>query len=778
MSLILLAGKPSPLGSNVQDGGVNFALFSANATQVVLCIFDETGTKELAQYTLPQCTRQVWHGHLKGAQAGLCYGYRVYGPWEPELGHRFNPNKLLLDPYAKKLVGEVIEDSALYAYDANLADPATPDVQESNARGANGQEPNIHQPKSNTLDLNMSTTDSAPFMAKCQVVDLNTAHLAPITPLNTLLEKTVIYEMHVKGFSQRNPDIDASLRGSFTALGEPASIAYLQKLGITAVQLLPVQAFLSEAFLIAKGLNNYWGYNSIGFFAPHPAYLNQGDIFEFRQMVSKLHQAGIEVILDVVYNHTAEGNELGPSYSFRGIDNISYYRLNQANPRYYLNDTGCGNTVNLNHPQVLKLVMDSLRYWVQVMGVDGFRFDLATSLGREAYGFDKGAGFFDALGQDPVLSQVKLIAEPWDIGPGGYQLGNYPLAFSEWNDRYRDTMRRFWRGDMGVLPEFAHRFHGSSDLFEHDGRSPSASINFITSHDGFTLIDLLSYQDRHNLDNGEKNRDGHQENYSANYGVEGSSSDEDILACRARQQRNLLSCLLLSQGVPMLCAGDETGHSQQGNNNAYCQDNPLTWLDWQGFDQSLIAFVSRLIAIRKAFPALCARMFIHNSQCSSEPGFAWFSRQGEVMTKSHWSEGHNKTLTLILSVPKDYSPRDCPPKDDPLNDGALKQARLTACPDPEPRQALMLMLNANDCPHEFVFPALATLEPWQCLLSSETSESVTGQGVLNGEAVTEAHQTLMSHSLRLFYGQVYQDNTLSNPSNVSANKNTKFTLDN
>jgi isoamylase len=722
----LLAGKPSPLGSNVQDGGVNFALFSAHATQVVLCIFDDTGTKELAQYTLPQCTRQVWHGHLKGAHEGLCYGYRVYGPWEPELGHRFNPNKLLLDPYAKKLVGEVIEDSALYAYDASS--------------------PEVDIALDVDVDLSFSNTDSAPFMAKCQVVDLNTAHLAPITPLNTPLEKTVIYEMHVKGFSQRNPDIDASLRGSFAALGESASIAYLQKLGITAVQLLPVQAFLSEAFLIAKGLNNYWGYNSIGFFAPHPAYLNKGDIFEFRQMVSKLHQAGIEVILDVVYNHTAEGNELGPSYSFRGIDNASYYRLNHANPRYYLNDTGCGNTVNLNHPQVLKLVMDSLRYWVQVMGVDGFRFDLATSLGRETYGFDKGAGFFDALGQDPVLSEVKLIAEPWDIGPGGYQLGHFPLAFSEWNDRFRDTMRRFWRGEMGILPEFAHRFHGSSDLFEHDGRSPSASINFITCHDGFTLIDLLSYQDRHNYDNGEKNRDGHQENYSANYGVEGSTSDKNILACRVRQQRNLLSCLLLSQGVPMLCAGDETGHSQQGNNNAYCQDNPRTWLDWQGFDHKLIDFVSRLIAIRKAFPALCAKRFIHNSQCSSEPRFAWFSRQGEVMTKSHWSEGHNKTLTLILSAPKDY----------PLNYGTLKEARLKECVDAVPRQALMLMLNADDCPHEFVFPVLATLEPWQCLLSSETSESVPNEDALHGDAVTEAQQTLMSHSIRLFYGQIYQ----------------------
>ncbi|MBB1267845.1 glycogen debranching protein GlgX [Shewanella sp. SR44-3] len=717
LGISMLAGKPSPLGSTVDDGGVNFAIFSAHATQVVLCVFDQSGTKELAQYSLPQCTRQVWHGYLAGAQAGLCYGYRVYGPWEPELGHRFNPNKLLLDPYAKKLVGEVIEHPALYAY-----------------------EPNGHDPKSLMLDLTMSDTDSAPFMAKCQVVDLNMAHLAPITALNTPLEQTIIYEMHVKGFSQLNPEISPHLRGSFSALGEPASIAYLQQLGITAVELLPVQAFLSEAFLTAKGLSNYWGYNSIGFFAPHSAYLNRGDIFEFREMVSKLHQAGIEVILDVVYNHTAEGNELGPSYSFRGIDNASYYRLNQANPRYYLNDTGCGNTLNLNHPQVLTLVMDSLRYWVQVMGVDGFRFDLATSLGREAYGFDKGAGFFDALAQDPVLSHVKLIAEPWDIGPGGYQLGNYPLAFSEWNDRFRDTMRRFWRGDIGLLPEFAHRFHGSSDLFEHSGRSPSASINFITSHDGFTLLDLLSYQDRHNLDNGEKNRDGHQENFSANYGVEGSTSDKNILACRARQQRNLLSCLLLSQGVPMLCAGDETGHSQQGNNNAYCQDNPLTWLDWQEFDQTLIGFVARLIEIRKAFPALCAQKFIHNSQSSTEPSFAWFSRQGEVMTKSHWSECHNKTLILVLSAPKEY----------PLQQ---TEANQPSSGELEPQQALLLMLNADDSAHEFAFPQLATLAPWQCLLSSETAA--------NEDVDATAQYSLMPRSLGLFYGQIYQAGELN-----------------
>jgi glycogen operon protein len=666
-------GKPYPLGATIDDSGVNFALFSANATAVYLCLFDDNDD-EIGRFSLPRQTQQIWHGHVSEIGVGIRYGFRVDGPYQPLMGHRFNVNKLLLDPYAKKLVGEFVDDKIHYGYQFD------------------------HKEE----DLSFCSLDNAALMPKCVVVD--NRDLTPITPLakpynqeeaSLSLRRSVIYEMHVKGFTQLHPEVDKPLLGSFAGLGSPAVIDYLSLLGITAIELLPVQQFISEAFLQHKQLSNYWGYNTIGFFAPHNDYLSQSDIGEFRDMVSAMHGAGIEVILDVVYNHTAEGNRLGPTYSFKGIDNASYYRLHPSEPRYYINDTGCGNTFNIAHPNVLQLVMDSLRYWVEVMGVDGFRFDLATTLGREEHGFDAGAGFFDAIKQDPVLSQVRLIAEPWDIGPGGYQLGQYPVGWSEWNDRYRDTVRRFWRGDAGMLPEFARRFHGSSDLFEHSGRKPTASINFITSHDGFTLMDLVSFRYKHNQANGEQNRDGHNENFSANYGVEGASDDVELLALRSRQCRNMLTTLFLSQGVPMLLAGDEFGHSQGGNNNAYCQDNANSWINWRKDINSdaLLSFTTKLIKLRRRFPLLCHREYIHDSANAGSPGLDWFCRQGEAMTKALWGEAQTRTLSVVIS-------------------GELEAQ--AGC-----RQALLLMLNADDQVHQFSLPAIDGIDHWQCLLTTQ-----------------------------------------------------------
>ncbi|QDE31114.1 glycogen debranching protein GlgX [Shewanella polaris] len=697
----MTSGYAYPLGATIDDDGVNFSLFSAHASKVVLCIFDSSGKVEAAHYIMCGQTRQIWHCHLSGAQAGLLYGYRVYGPYQPELGHRFNHNKLLLDPYAKKLVGEVTYHPALYGYDFDSKDE----------------------------DLSFDIRDSAPYMPKCQVVDCGFINDIPIAPLNISLARSILFETHVKGFTKQNPDVSLSQQGTFSGLGSQPIIEYLQKLGITAVELLPVHDFFDEAFLIEKGLTNYWGYNSIAFMAPHSGYLTaEGDISEFRQMVSKLHNAGIEVILDVVFNHTAEGNHLGPTFSFRGIDNASYYRLLPNEKRFNINDTGCGNTFNLNHPQVLMLVMDSLRYWVEVMGVDGFRFDLASCLGREAYGFDPGSGFFDAITQDPVLCKVKLIAEPWDIGPGGYQLGNYPVAFSEWNDRYRDAMRRFWRGDSGLLPEFAKRFHGSSDFFEHNGRGPAASINFITSHDGFSLHDLVTYHDRHNLANGEDNRDGHQENCSSNYGIEGECDDAIINAIRSRQKRNLLTCLLLSQGVPMLLAGDESSQTQQGNNNAYCQDNPIGWFDWQKIDWPLVNFTAQLISLRKRFPMLCHQAFIHKPEALFDNGLAWFNRQGEPMTKSHWGEHQIRTLSVIIT-------------------GNLGHADVGEIEDST--EALLLMINAGELTNSFILPQLPHLQNWQCLLHIQDCEPVVDDN---------QQVNLMSHSLMLFHTEFTRSN--------------------
>lgn len=617
-------GCSYPLGSTVTKTGVNFAVFSENAKKVELCLFTADGTKEMARLDMPDQTDGVWHCHLVGAKEGLVYGYRTYGDYAPERGQRFNPHKLLVDPYAKSLVGEFIWSTTHYAY-------VFGDVAE---------------------DLSFSGVDNSAFMPKAKVI----AQTQPPVPITHPVSwpDTIIYEAHLKGFTHVQRRLPPALRGTYLGFAHPDVINYLKDLGISSVEFLPVQGFIHDQFVVDKGLKNFWGYNSLNFFTPHAEYAINDAVAEFKQMVSALHQAGIEVILDVVYNHTGEGNHLGPTYSFRGLDNASYYGL-EPKRRFYINDTGCGNTININHPRVLQLVMDSLRYWVSEMGVDGFRFDLASVLGREPHGFDPRSGFFDAVRQDPVLSCVKLIAEPWDIGPGGYQLGNYPAGWSEWNDKYRDVVRRFWRGDTGMLPEFAKRIHGSSDIFEHGGRRPSASVNFVASHDGFTTADIVSYNQRHNFANKEDNNDGHRSNFSHNHGVEGPTSDAAIIAVRNRQKRNLLATALLSQGTPMLLAGDELGRSQKGNNNAYCQDSEISWLNWSEMtldDWTLKNFVRRVIKLRQSFNLLRCPRYIHDPSEDElqNLNILWLNREGEPMDEADWHSSDNYSLAWMLEV--------------------------------------------------------------------------------------------------------------------------------
>ena len=570
-----------------------------------LCLFDREGRREIERIPLPEYTDEVWHGYLPEAYPGLLYGYRVHGPYEPAAGHRFNPNKLLIDPYAKALKGQLHWSDAHYAY-----------------RVGSGRE-----------DLSFDRRDNARGMPKCAVVD-DAYTWGDDQPPGVPWGETITYETHVRGMTMRHPRVPEQLRGTFAGLGHPAIIDHLVKLGITAIELLPVHAFVQDRQLLAKGLTNYWGYNTLGFFAPEPRYLAGGAIGEFKTMVKRFHNAGIEVILDVVYNHTAEGTHLGPTLSLRGIDNATYYRLRADNPRFYVDDTGCGNTIDMSHARVLQLVTDSLRYWVEQMHVDGFRFDLATTtLGREASGFDPNGGFFDAIRQDRVLGGVKLIAEPWDLGPGGYQVGNFPPGWFELNDRFRDVVRQYWRGDEAMLPELAARLTGSADLFERRGRRAWTSINKITSHDGFTLHDVVSYNHKHNEANGEANRDGHNANYSWNHGVEGPTQDPAIMALREQQKRNMMATLLLAQGTPMLLGGDEFGRTQMGNNNAYCQDNEINWFDWEGITEDgrvLTAFVRRLIALRKAHPVLRRTRFLHGRERSPDgvKDITWFSPSG------------------------------------------------------------------------------------------------------------------------------------------------------
>ncbi len=619
----LLPGSPYPHGATWDGLGTNFAVFSAHATRIDLCIFDPSGRREVARLTLPECTNEVWHGYLPGGRLGTIYGYRAHGPYEPQHGHRFNPHKLLLDPYARRVAGDLRTSEALYGYRVN----------------------------SPRADLSFDRRDSAPGMLKA-VVTSDLFDWGDDRPPRVPWADTVIYEAHVRGLSMLRQDLRPFERGTFAALTDSETIDYLKRLGVTAIELMPVHAFMQDRLLLQKGLRNYWGYNTLCFFAIEPRYLSNGSADEMRLAVRHLHAAGIEVILDVVYNHTAEGSEMGPTLSFRGFDNASYYRLVADNPRHCVNDTGTGNTFNLSHPRVLQLVMDSLRYWVTSFHIDGFRFDLGTTLGREPHGFDPGAGFFDALRQDPVLSQVKLIAEPWDIGPGGYQLGSHPPGFAEWNDRFRDGVRRFWRGDEGQRSDFAARLAGSSDIFDRLGRRPYASINYVASHDGFTLLDTVSYEKRHNEANGENNEDGHRENYSANWGVEGPTNDAAIDETRRRIRYAMLATLFMSQGTPMLLAGDEFGRTQNGNNNAYSQDNETSWLHWKLTEsdsgKELVTFVRRLIELRHRHPILRCAQFLHGKD-EPAPGIldiAWFNDQGALMSTDAWHNPQERTLIL------------------------------------------------------------------------------------------------------------------------------------
>lgn len=620
-------GRPYPLGATWDGEGVNFALFAENATGVELCLFDgPRDGKEAHKIKLTEKTNQVWHVYLPGVKPGQLYGYRVHGSYEPENGHRFNPHKLLLDPYAKAISGTVEWRDSLFGYRMGHKDE----------------------------DLSFDEQDSAPYLPKCVVIDPSYDWEDDAAP-QTGLYKSIIYELHVKGFTKQHSDVPQKLRGTYAGLAHPKVIEYLQSLGITAVELMPIHQFVADRHLVEKGLTNYWGYNSIGFFAPDVRYSSSGtlgeQVREFKDMVKALHRAGIEVILDVVYNHTAEGNHLGPTLSFRGIDNASYYRLVADDKRHYMDYTGTGNTLNMMQPNVLQLIMDSLRYWIQEMHVDGFRFDLAAALARELHDVDRLGSFFDIIHQDPIISQVKLIAEPWDVGEGGYQVGNFPPGWAEWNGKYRDTMRDYWRGADGGLGEFALRFTGSPDLYEFSGRRPTASVNFITAHDGFTLHDLVSYNEKHNETNGEDNQDGEDHNRSWNCGAEGPTDDPEINKLRDRQKRNFLTTLFLSQGIPMLLAGDEIGRTQQGNNNAYCQDNEISWLDWDQVDNALLEFTRKLIQFRKEHPVFRRRRWfqgrpIHGSEVED---IAWFTPDGSEMSEDHWGEAHIKSLGVFLN---------------------------------------------------------------------------------------------------------------------------------
>ncbi len=695
-------GHPFPLGATWDGQGVNFAIFSAHATKVELCLFDREGKTELERIELPEYSDEIWHGYLPNMQAGQVYGYRVYGPYEPEAGHRFNPNKLLIDPYAKQLVGDLIWDEALFGYTIGHPDG----------------------------DLSFDERDSAPFVPKAKVIDPafewqgKQAHRAP-------WDNTIIYEAHVRGISMRHPAIPEHLRGTFAGLTTPELLEHIKSLGVSSIELLPVHAFLHDNHLLEKGLRNYWGYNSIAFFAPHAEYLGSGNLNEFKEMAASLHDAGLELILDVVYNHTAEGSELGPTLSLRGIDNATYYRLVPGNNRYYINDSGTGNTLDLTHPCVLRLVTDSLRYWTTEMGVDGFRFDLGTILARdERNGFNERHGFHLACRQDPTLSQLKLIAEPWDCGLGGYQVGAFPPGWFEWNDRFRDTVRAFWRGDHGKLPELASRITASGDLFNWGGRRPFASVNFVTAHDGFTLHDLVSYNHKHNLANGDDNRDGTDNNLSYNHGTEGPTDNPEINTLRYRQMRNLLSTLLLSQGTPMLVAGDEFGHSQAGNNNVYCQDSELSWLNWnltkEARDQ--LAFTRKLIQLRRTYPILRrGRFFVgrYNEEIGVKD-ITWLNSKGEEMTSKAWQKADLACLGLIL-------------------DG---RAQPTGIHRQGSDATLLLILNAQHNTLNFRLPAVAQGTSWRKLLDTYAPTSGCDRVFGFGEDIYVAQRSLLLFELQ------------------------------
>ena len=617
-------GSPAPLGATWDGSGVNFALYSENAERVELCLFDPKGRREVERVDVPYRTDFVWHCYLPEARPGLLYGYRVHGPYAPERGHRFNPHKLLLDPYARMIEGPLRWADAHFGYRIG----------------------------SRREDLSFDTRDNASGALKSRVVD-SAFSWGDDSPPRIPLKDTVIYEAHVKGLTKLHPDVPQQLRGTYAGLASTPVIEHMLRLGVTAVELLPVHTFIDDKRLVELGLRNYWGYNTIGFFAPEMRYSATGTLGEFKTMVKRLHRAGIEVILDVVYNHTAEGSHLGPTLSFRGIDNAAYYRLVHDDPRYYMDYTGCGNTLNMQHPRVLQMIMDSLRYWITEMHVDSFRFDLAAALARELHEVDRLGAFFDIIHQDPVISQVKLIAEPWDLGEGGYQVGRFPVGWTEWNGKYRDVIRDYWKGEGGLIGDLAYRVAGSSDLYEHSGRRPYASVNFVTAHDGFTLRDLVSYNEKHNEANKDDNRDGENHNRSWNCGAEGPTDDPEIRALRLRQSRNLLASLLLSQGVPMLLAGDEVGRTQQGNNNAYCQDNELTWQPWEigAEDGQLLEFVRRLIRLRQEHRVFRRRKFFQNRAIRGENvrDIVWLDPAGTQMSDEQWRDGFARSLAVFLS---------------------------------------------------------------------------------------------------------------------------------
>ena len=670
-------GRPYPLGATWDGLGVNFALFSANATRVELCLFDQDGTTELERVDLPEYTDEVWHGYLPDTRPGTVYGYRVHGPYEPAAGHRFNPHKLLLDPYAKQIVGQITWNPALFGYVMESGD-----------------------------DLTFDERDSAPFMMKSRVIDPAFTWGPRERRPHVDWERTVFYETHVKGFTMRHPGVPEAKRGTYAGLATREVVEYIRSLGVTAVELLPVHTFVDDGFLVDRGLKNYWGYNTLSFFSPARRYAANPDFAfsEFKEMVARLHHTNLELILDVVYNHTAEGNELGPTLSFKGIDNASYYRL-APDRRYYINDTGTGNTVNLSNSRVLQLVMDSLRYWAESMHVDGFRFDLATILGREPHGFEEDGRFLDACRQDPVLSHVKLIAEPWDCGPGGYQVGRFSPGWAEWNDRYRDTVRAYWKGEPGKLPELATRLTASADVFDKRGRRPWASINFLTAHDGFTLNDLVTYDQKHNDANGEGNRDGHSANLSSNYGVEGPTDDPAIRELRLRQMRNLLATLLLSRGTPMLLAGDEFGRTQDGNNNAYCQDSEISWVDWEGIDadrRGLALYVQKLLTLRQALPMLRRGLFL-TARYDEELGvkdLAWHTPAGDEMTAEHWNDTNGRCLGVLV-------------------DG---RAQETGTRRLGTDATLLLVLNAHHDMVRFTLPQAVAGREWVCIIDTNQPE--------------------------------------------------------
>ncbi|MDC4224380.1 MAG: glycogen debranching protein GlgX [Candidatus Manganitrophus sp.] len=687
MKIKLCPGHPYPLGATWDGEGTNFALFSENATAVELILYDEVYAKKVAAVIrLREQTDQVWHGYLPGIGPGQLYGYRVYGPYQPEQGHRFNPAKLLIDPYAKAISGNIQWSDLLFPYPLGNPDQ----------------------------DLKKDDRNDGASVPKSVVID-TTFDWGEDRLLRTPWHKTIIYEVHVKGFTAQHPEIDERIRGTYAGLASEPAIRYLKELGITAVELLPVHHHVDDMYLIEKGLSNYWGYNTIGFFAPDFRYAASNErgsqVGEFKQMVKALHAAGIEVILDVVYNHTAEGNQLGPTLSFRGIDNAAYYQTVPDQPRYYMDYTGCGNTPQHAPPaDVLQLIMDSLRYWVNEMHVDGFRFDLASALARELHDVDRLGAFFDIIHQDPVLSQVKLIAEPWDLGEGGYQVGNFPVGWTEWNGKYRDTMRAYWRGDDSLIAEMAWRLTGSGDLYQHNGRRPYASINFITAHDGFTLHDLVSYNDKHNEANGEDNRDGINENYSWNCGVEGPTDDPGIVALREPQKRNLLATLLLSQGVPMLLGGDEFGRTQQGNNNAYCQDNPLSWhhWEWSGHQRDLLAFTKKLIRLRHEHPIFRRRKYFSGRKIhgAGVKDISWFRPDGEEMTETEWNTFFVKVLGLrLIGEELDETDRH----GDPIRDDAF-----------------LILMNAHHEPIEFILPKEPAPQLWEICIDTAAPDRETG----------------------------------------------------